>query len=449
MQNLRYSPYIKPFFGVLDIALFLSTIALFNQGKIFFTNNNIIGFGILSLVWGGISTYTHIYRVSRTLTFTRYIERLLLQIFLFIISLFFISKITKLDHNIVFFSSYIILYFSLIIIISKVSLFILIKWLRTKGINRRNIMFIDSSEGTLLLKERLLKRKDYGFYIFDFTEQPTIENIIKFWQDNGIHTIYIPIKHHFGKNFIAEIFSKAEKYRIKIVIIPDILSNRFLEYKISYTESQPILEKAISPLKIFHNILIKRIFDIIFSFLFILLIGIWLFPIIAIFIRLDSRGTVFFSQKRYGKNRKIFKCLKFRTMVENSDSTTKTTQQNDPRITPFGKFLRKTSLDETPQFINVFLGDMSIVGPRPHMLVVDDHYQNIIEHYTIRSEIKPGITGLAQISGLRGEHHNISLEMQQRILSDVFYIQHWTFSLDIIIIVKTFILLIKGDKKAF
>lgn len=136
-------------------------------------------------------------------------------------------------------------------------------------------------------------------------------------------------------------------------------------------------------------------------------------------------------------------------MVENSDSTTKTTQQNDPRITPFGKFLRKTSLDETPQFINVFLGDMSIVGPRPHMLVVDDHYQNIIEHYTIRSEIKPGITGLAQISGLRGEHRNISLEMQQRILSDTFYVRNWTFSLDIIIIIKTLILLIKGDKKAF
>lgn len=449
MQTLRYSPYIKPLFWVLDAIIFLFVIALFNQDEFFFTGNNIIGFGILLFIWGSISTYTNLYRVSRTLTFTRYFERLLSQMVLFTLSLFLYSKIARLDGNIIFFSVPIAFSFSLIIILTKIFLFAFIKWLRIRGINRRNIMFLDDSEGALLLKERLLKRKDYGFYTFDFTEPPTIENLSKFWKSNGIHTIYISIKNNFEESFIAKIVTEAEQQHIKTIIIPNVLSDRFSEYKISYAESQPILEKAVSPLKSFPNALIKRIFDIVFSLSFLLFIGIWLFPIIAIFIKIDSRGKVFFSQQRYGKNRKIFNCLKFRTMVENVDSSTKTTQPNDPRITPLGKFLRKTSLDETPQFINVLMGEMSIVGPRPHMLIVDDYYENIIERYTTRSKIKPGITGLAQINGLRGEHHNMSIEMQKRLLSDTFYIRNWTLGLDFIIILKTIALLLKGDKRAF
>jgi putative colanic acid biosynthesis UDP-glucose lipid carrier transferase len=135
-------------------------------------------------------------------------------------------------------------------------------------------------------------------------------------------------------------------------------------------------------------------------------------------------------------------------MVENSESCTKTTSKNDKRITKFGHFLRKTSLDELPQFLNVLRGEMSIVGPRPHMILVDDYYKPKIGKYP-RSLVKPGITGLAQVNGLRGENGNMDIEMKKRILADAYYVKNWSIILDLVIIIRTIFLLIKGDKKAF
>ena len=144
----------------------------------------------------------------------------------------------------------------------------------------------------------------------------------------------------------------------------------------------------------------------------------------------------------------VFECLKFRTMIENEESATKTTSQNDSRITKIGRFLRKTSLDEMPQFINVLRGDMSVVGPRPHMLLIDDFYKAKIGRYSVRSLVKPGITGLAQVSGLRGDTGEMEIEMKKRILADSFYVKNWSLTLDIVIILKTILLVIKGDQKA-
>lgn len=135
-------------------------------------------------------------------------------------------------------------------------------------------------------------------------------------------------------------------------------------------------------------------------------------------------------------------------MKINSESSQKTTDYNDDRITKIGKLLRKTSLDEMPQFINVLRGEMSIVGPRPHMLLVDDFYKPKISRYSLRSMVKPGITGLAQVSGLRGDEGDMNLGMKKRILADSFYVRNWSFSMDIVIILKTVFLIIVGDKKA-
>lgn len=135
-------------------------------------------------------------------------------------------------------------------------------------------------------------------------------------------------------------------------------------------------------------------------------------------------------------------------MYENGDSSHKTTEENDKRITRIGKFLRKTSLDEMPQFINVLKGEMSVVGPRPHMLLVDDFYKLKIGRYSVRSLVKPGVTGLAQVNGLRGDVGNMDIEMQKRILADAFYVKNWSLSLDLVIIFKTIFLVIGGDKNA-
>ena len=230
--------------------------------------------------------------------------------------------------------------------------------------------------------------------------------------------------------------------------MPHIVHNNFFEYELNYLETQPILTPAKFPLDFFTNYSLKRFFDVLFSVLVLLFVCSWLFPIIAILIKLDSKGNVFFKQKRFGYHDEVFNCIKFRTMYENGESSTKTTQVNDVRITKLGKFLRRSSLDEMPQFINVLLGEMSVVGPRPHMLLVDNYYKAKIGRYTVRSLVKPGITGLAQVSGLRGDMGDMSIEMKKRILADIFYVKNWSLVLDLVIIFKTTFLFIMGDKKA-
>lgn len=182
---------------------------------------------------------------------------------------------------------------------------------------------------------------------------------------------------------------------------------------------------------------IKRIMDILFSMTFILLVMSWLYPIIALLIKLTSKGPVFFIQKRTGYKGIEFDCFKFRTMYVNDDAHTKQATSNDKRITPVGKILRSTHLDETAQFFNVLLGDMSIVGPRPHMLYHTREYSQFIPYYHLRHEAIPGMTGMAQIKGFIGEI-NIERELRKRIQWDVYYLKHRTISMDVKIIFNTF-----------
>ena len=215
-----------------------------------------------------------------------------------------------------------------------------------------------------------------------------------------------------------------------------------------FRSTQPILNQTKYPLDYYSNFVLKRLFDLVFSVLVLLLICTWLFPVIAFFIKRSSPGPIFFRQKRYGFHDEVFICLKFRTMIMNEDSSRKTTSENDVRITGIGRFLRKTSLDELPQFINVLKGEMSVVGPRPHMLAVDDYFKPKIGRYSLRSMVNPGITGLAQVNGLRGDSGDVEIEMGKRILADAFYVKNWSFVMDLVIIFKTVLLVLKGDKKA-
>ncbi|MDD4971555.1 MAG: exopolysaccharide biosynthesis polyprenyl glycosylphosphotransferase, partial [Paludibacter sp.] len=182
---------------------------------------------------------------------------------------------------------------------------------------------------------------------------------------------------------------------------------------------------------------IKRTFDVIFSSLVILLVISWLFPILCVLIKLSSRGPVFFKQKRTGINNKTFTCLKFRSMTMNKDSDLKQASAGDSRITTIGKFLRKSNLDEFPQFFNVFFGQMSVVGPRPHMLKHTEQYSALIEYYKVRHYIKPGITGWAQVNGYRGETDEL-WKMEKRVEYDMLYLDNWTFWWDLRIILMTF-----------
>jgi putative colanic acid biosynthesis UDP-glucose lipid carrier transferase len=205
------------------------------------------------------------------------------------------------------------------------------------------------------------------------------------------------------------------------------------------------------PLDDAENRFFKRSFDIIFSLLVIILLLSWLTPLMALLIKLSSHGPVFFMQERWGLNNKKILCFKFRTMYHNGHHATEPFRQaakEDDRVTPLGRFLRKTSLDELPQFFNVLKGDMSVVGPRPHPIPLSMESKDVVQHYMMRHLVKPGITGWAQVNGSRGEVQS-SVQMHHRVVFDLWYIENWSFWLDCQIIFQTIVNLIKGDEKAY
>ena len=180
----------------------------------------------------------------------------------------------------------------------------------------------------------------------------------------------------------------------------------------------------------------KRIFDLLFSLMLCIFLFSWLFPLIALLIKLDSKGPVFFVQERTGINNKTFKCLKFRSMKVNGEANDRQATANDNRITRLGRLMRRTNIDELPQFLNVLSGQMSVVGPRPHMLKHTEEYSALIDNYLIRHYVKPGITGWAQVKGLRGETKKLSA-MENRVKADMEYIENWRFAWDLKIIWQT------------
>ena len=192
----------------------------------------------------------------------------------------------------------------------------------------------------------------------------------------------------------------------------------------------------------------KRLFDTIFSLLVIIFVFSWLCPVLALLIKLESRGPIFFVQVRTGQNSKHFKCYKFRSIYINCDADKKQATRNDHRVTRIGAFLRKTSLDELPQFFNVLIGNMSIVGPRPHMVRHTEEYSRLTNHFEKRQLLRPGITGWAQINGYRGEISNHEAILK-RVDADIWYLVNQSFILDLKIIFLTFWITIKGDKNAY
>ena len=454
MQRIRYSRYFKTAIIILDIFIVASVFIFFFLTKHSFeiakakTEQNVLALLLLTFFWILLSGRTKLYSIPRNLTYTLYVERIVTHIFLFLLGIVLFAKAS--DNIFLQYEMYWIAFTLFAILFSIKSLiFFSLKFFRAKGGNFRNVMFLGDNDSSFILKNIISNRKDYGYKLYDYQQDTININQLKdFWHKNGIHTIFLPADHNLDKNFEKEIIEEAENNKVKVALIPSIIRNEFFEYDLGYIETQPILFPSKFPLSYYTNASIKRAFDVLFSLLTLIFIGTWLFPIIAILIKLDSKGSVFFIQKRYGFHDEVFNCIKFRTMVENKDCSTKTTSENDVRITKIGKFLRKTSLDEMPQFFNVLLGQMSVVGPRPHMLLIDDYYKERIGRYAVRSLVKPGITGLAQVSGLRGDTGDMDVQMKKRILADSFYVKNWSLTLDLIIILKTIFLIIKGDKKA-
>ncbi len=247
---------------------------------------------------------------------------------------------------------------------------------------------------------------------------------------------------------IYKLISDADQACIRFRIVPDF--NHFIRKPVhlDYLKDIPVLSLRKEPLDDVGNRIKKRLYDLAISSLVIIFILSWLVPIIALLIWLDSRGPKFFIQQRSGKGGKTFNCIKFRSMKVNKDSNEKQATKNDSRVTKLGSFLRKSNLDEMPQFFNVFMGDMSIVGPRPHMLKHTDDYSKLLNKYMVRHFLKPGITGWAQIHGYRGEIKHMQ-DISNRVEYDLWYLENWSLWLDTRIILMTAFNMVKGEKNAY
>ena len=247
---------------------------------------------------------------------------------------------------------------------------------------------------------------------------------------------------------IKDFIDFCDKKMIRFKVVPDFRGFLFKRVNIDFFDDVPVITIREEPLTDFINRVVKRLFDILFSLFVIIFILSWLFPLLAFLIKITSKGPILFKQKRTGIDNKDFFCYKFRSMALNKAADNMQATKNDMRITSVGKFLRRTSLDEFPQFFNVLVGDMSIVGPRPHMLKHTEEYSALIEKYMVRQLVKPGITGAAQVRGFRGETKELQ-EMEGRVRLDVWYIENWSLFLDINIIFQTVWKGLKGDEKAY
>lgn len=406
----------------------------------------------ISIGWVLLSVYSNFYEVYR---YTRPVSILSLAVKQGVFFLFLVFAFSGLYHELKIYPGPIVkysLWCFLIIIILKFTIYYLLQKYRVSfGGNYRTTVIFGSNKKTLALETFFNKNPEYGYLhrkTFAFkTKDISLDDAFNFVLSEKIEEIYCSISE-LSNSQITEIVDFADNNLKILKFIPDskeIYSKR-LNYE--YYDYIPILTLRTIPLEDSVNLFIKRSFDILFSGLVIVFILSWLTPILAILIKLESKGPVFFKQSRNGFNYKEFDCYKFRSMMPNEDAHLYQATRSDERVTKVGKFIRKTSIDELPQFFNVLFGDMSIVGPRPHMVSHTNMYAKRIDKFMVRHFVKPGITGLAQTSGYRGEVES-DKDIIGRVKYDIFYIENWSLLLDLKIIVQTFINAVKGDDKAY
>ena len=286
--------------------------------------------------------------------------------------------------------------------------------------------------------------------IVELSHYPVLANIadtLRVAKELEIREIFSTITPEQNK-YIYDLMYQSEKECIRFRIVPNLSIFITREVHIEYFGDLPVLSLRKEPLDDVGNRIKKRALDITASLLVTIFILSWMIPIIGLIILLESGRPIFFKQLRTGKNKKPFYCIKFRSMKSNKDADLKQATQHDNRITSFGRFLRESSLDEFPQFINVLRGEMSIVGPRPHMIKHTTDYSKVVDEYMVRQFIKPGITGWAQINGYRGEITN-SEQIKMRVNKDLWYLENWTLWLDLKILFLTIYYIFKGDAKAY
>jgi putative colanic acid biosynthesis UDP-glucose lipid carrier transferase len=462
----RYSRYLKLIFLLWDIFLLnftfvISFLIRFGNFEKLAKEDSQIIFLLSNVIWIIVSNFLGAYKFVRVEHIEKIISRTLKLMFFHFFILFSIILLLDFDdisrlRMLIFYGLLILSIFSFRLIFIS-----LLKRIRKSGYNFRTIIIVGVNETGFEIDKILSKDLSYGYRIlgyFDTIKKDTyvpedikilgeLDEIKLFSKTNKVHEIYFA-SNDYETEKVKDLIIFCENNLIRLKIVP-----HFKQYTdkrrvhIDFYENIPILSLRKEPLEIPFNRIIKRTFDLFISIFIVIFIASWLFPILILLIKISSNGPIFFKQERTGLSNMTFWCYKFRSMEVNELSNKLQATKYDPRITKIGKFLRKSNLDELPQLFNVIKGEMSIVGPRPHMLLHTDEYSSKIDNYLARHFAKPGITGWAQVNGYRGETKELS-QMESRIEYDIWYIENWSILLDIKIIFKTIYSMIKGDKNA-
>lgn len=446
----RYSGFIRPILHVVDIFLLILFVFCFHPGRAtspYFAPFLITGWLISSF----FTSYYSVYRFTSPIKIIALAAKQYVIYSLIYFSYFGFSQTILEFDKVVYFLSVL---FSCMLFV-KFLVYWTLKRYRLKGGNRRKTVIIGNNDATKVLETFFLNKPIYGYnYVGFFTNTESddklgdFDDFFKFIGDKDIDDIYCSISE-FSEEEIKQLVTYSNTHFKTLKFIPD--SNQMLSsgFEVDYYDYFPVLTMQELSLNKSSNRLLKRAFDILFSLVVIIGVLSWLTPLLYVLLRIESNGTVFYVRERNGLDYKKFKCYKFRTLKASDDDELHVGIDDD-RVTKIGRFLRRTSIDELPQFINVLKGSMSVVGPRPHMLAYNKAYSKQVDNVQLmaRHLILPGITGLAQIRGFRGAIENKS-DIIGRVKLDLFYIRNWSVLLDIKIIFNTLFKLLKGDEKAY
>ena len=444
----RYSGYIRPFSYMIDLII-INVAAIY----VLSFHTEVISYAFfISFAWIAIAFYLGFYEVYRYTKVIAILNCALKQFVLF--TLFCLAL--ELNYSELANQKMVVLFvfISMVLIVSaKLFIYYFLRRYRVLfGANYRTVVLLGNNKNINPLKSFFTENPDYGYklvkvFTLEDHKREKIDNCLSFVFENKTDEIYCATADLSDKQ-IREIINFSDNNLKTLKFIPDekqILSHTV---KFEYYDYIPVIPSRNILQDETINKIIKRVFDVLFSALIIIGILFWLTPIMAIIIKLDSKGPVFFIQKRNGLNYKVFNCYKFRSMELNAQKDIDLALINDLKITKVGRFIRKTSIDEIPQFFNVLWGDMSVVGPRPHPISHNDKYALMTDKFMVRHFVKPGITGLAQTKGCRGEVETEE-DIKNRVKYDVFYMENWSILLDIKIIFNTIYNTLKGDKKAY
>lgn len=448
------SSLFKSFFFATDILLLnLSIFGAFYLYDSSIWINDKVGFAYLiiysNLAWLFLVMVSAPYSLSKEWSVSKILRNQFS--FLFIHLLVIVSLVIFFDKSYGFYQILLIyILFTPVFFAYRLLVYYLRK-LTTGDIQRYNYLLIGRNSLAEELRKFYLMNPDLGYkfngYIDFENDMMPLEKISQICLSNEIHEIFccVPSVKDEELNQLIQ-FGLNSLIKVKLIFRSENQNQGPLQF--DRFDKSPGVDIATVALDEFRNQFLKRCFDFAFATLFGLLILSWLVPIIGLIIKLDSKGPVFYVQQRNGMKNLSFGCIKFRTMIPNKHADDKQAVKNDPRITKVGAFLRKTSIDELPQFINVIIGNMSLIGPRPHPIKLNEQFLVSIKNLMSRHYVKPGITGLAQCMGYRGETQTLA-DMENRVRLDRYYIENWTFWLDIKIIFLTVVSLIRGSDKAF